>query len=305
MKGKDAAPAIELQLAAVYTNGYSAYVPWQQSIGFRTHSSSYRQQGVRDSVAEAYLINSRNKRHNPENEYSILSFLDDRGMVMVSMNGQEDIPQGKLIALPNSEPLDMALGDAVTRRRSIRSYTGDQISFEFLATMIRSGCAISANVTARLMSEGNATFSFRTVPSAGGLYPIDLYIISRNVEGLAKGVYRYIPNRDALLLERDAVKADQLLETFVVPDEIISCRYANVIFMLVARPWKTMRKYGDRGLRFIFHETGAISQNIHLAATALGLGSVDCASVCDDELHHMMDFDGVFQTLTHTIIVGT
>lgn len=94
------------------------------------------------------------------------------------------------------------------------------------------------------------------------------------------------------------------METFVVPDENISCKYSNVIFLLVARPWKTMRKYGDRGLRFVFHETGAISQNIHLAVTGLGLGSVDCASICDDEMHEVLGFDGNFQTVTHTIVVG-
>jgi SagB-type dehydrogenase family enzyme len=65
-----------------------------------------------------------------------------------------------------------------------------------------------------------------------------------------------------------------------------------------------MRKYGNRGLRFLFLEAGAMAQNIHLACEALGLGSFDCASVYDDEVHEALGIDGLHESLLHTVIIG-
>jgi SagB-type dehydrogenase family enzyme len=72
----------------------------------------------------------------------------------------------------------------------------------------------------------------------------------------------------------------------------------------VARPWRSMRKYGSRGVRYVFVEAGAIAQCVHLAAEALGVGTVDCASVYEDEAGDVMGIDGLFEQLVHTVVVG-
>jgi SagB-type dehydrogenase family enzyme len=89
-----------------------------------------------------------------------------------------------------------------------------------------------------------------------------------------------------------------------VPDELISLGRANVVFLLVGRPWKTMRKYGARGMRFLFLEAGAITQHINLAAVAAGFGSVECGSVYDDEVHEVLQLDGVYEAVLHSVVVG-
>lgn len=295
----------ELMTAALYANGYSAYVPWAESIGFQTFSSTYVKQENRYSAAENFLLNSRNMRFNQENEYSILSYLDDRGLMLVSQNNTEYHSSENLISLPEGIPLDIALGEAIVQRRSRRAYTGDSFHLSYLASIIRAGFAVTAQAAARLNSEGQVQFSFRTVPSAGGLYPIDLYLAALNIDGLAKGLYRYLPLRDSLVSCGEAGLLDRLMKSFLIPNEMINIKYANTVLILAARPWKTMRKYGDRGLRFVFHEAGAISQNIHLASAALGLGSVDCASICDDEFNETLNFDGMFKTTIHVLVIGT
>jgi SagB-type dehydrogenase family enzyme len=90
-----------------------------------------------------------------------------------------------------------------------------------------------------------------------------------------------------------------------MPDEQISVSRANAVFLLIGQPWKSMRKYGPRGLRLLFLEAGAISQNVHLATAALGLGSVDCASVYDDEAHEVLGLDGLHEVLLHVLILGS
>jgi hypothetical protein len=65
-----------------------------------------------------------------------------------------------------------------------------------------------------------------------------------------------------------------------------------------------MRKYGDRGLRFVFIEAGAIAENIHLPTVAFVYGSVDCASVHEDEIHDALGIDGGDEALIHAIVLG-
>jgi SagB-type dehydrogenase family enzyme len=91
---------------------------------------------------------------------------------------------------------------------------------------------------------------------------------------------------------------------FAIPEEVIALNRAALVLLLVGRPWKVLRKYGDRGIRYLFVEAGALAENVHLACGALGLGSVDCASVHDNELHAALGFDGEFRMLVHTVVIG-
>ncbi len=294
-----------LQKAAIYANGYHTFIPWQQAVAFQTHATRTLGQLGAESPAAYFLLNTAYSRHNPQNDYSILSYLDDRGLMMISRNGQETLRADKTLSLPTSVPLDLRLGDAMTKRRSQRTYTGDAFPMDFLASIIRAGCGVSAYTTVRLMTKGEVTLALRTVPSAGGLYPIELYLVCLNVDGIQRGVYRYHPLEDVLVHVADATGADDIMKSMTMTADDVSCRYANAVLLLTARPWKTLRKYGDRGLRFVFHEVGAMSQQMHLAVTSLGLGSVDCAHICDHEMHQCLGFDGVFQCVLHAIVIGS
>lgn len=65
-----------------------------------------------------------------------------------------------------------------------------------------------------------------------------------------------------------------------------------------------MRKYGARGLRFLFVEAGHIAASMSLISNALDLGAVECGSLCDDEVHDLLEIDGLFETYIHSLIVG-
>ena len=89
-----------------------------------------------------------------------------------------------------------------------------------------------------------------------------------------------------------------------MPEDLLSLPRAAAVLLLIGRPWKAMRKYGPRGARFVFIEGGAVAENVHLACGALGLGTVDCASVRDDDMHRALDLDGELRLLVHTVVVG-
>lgn len=295
-----------LTASAIYGNSTKSIDPWVRSTGFRTHGLRYRTLGdpVHTRIAEDFLINTRLLRHDRETEASVQPYFSDPGVTMLSMVGYEERAGSRELKLPQGVKLQIGLGEAIGRRRSVRSYTGDVMDFDYLAALIQSAMGVTCYATVDLMGAGEATLRFRAAPSGGGVYPIDLYLASLKVKGLDIGIYRYNPLKDTLIHLGEPSDVDNLLRSFGVSDDQISLSRANAVFLLVGHPWRSMRKYGNRGLRFLFIEAGTITENMHLATTALGFGSVDCASVYDDEVHEALNLDGLYQTLLHTVIVG-
>ena len=84
----------------------------------------------------------------------------------------------------------------------------------------------------------------------------------------------------------------------------LTASQAAAVCLLVARPRRATRKYGDRGLRHVLLEAGAIAQQIALACVALGVGSVDSSSFYDDEVHEALSMDGESESVVHLVILG-
>jgi SagB-type dehydrogenase family enzyme len=291
---------------AAYANLSKEMSPSVQSTGFRTNALRYNtvSQSNDGRFAEDFLINSRLVRQDRESEASVTSYFSDAAITMLSMLGHDEDSDLPVRSLPMGVPLHLELGEAIARRRSIRSYTGDGLGLDYLASILRSAAGITAVAEVGLAQGGQSLLRVRAAPSGGGLYPIDLYVAALKVTDLDRGIYRYDPNKDTLVQVRESSAVERLIECFAPPDEFISIRRANAIFLFVGQPWRSMRKYGARGMRFLFLEAGAIAENINLATVALGFGSLDCASFYDDEVHEVMNIDGLYQTLLHAVIVG-
>lgn len=98
---------------------------------------------------------------------------------------------------------------------------------------------------------------------------------------------------------------DVLLKSIARPGQVITEDKANAMCLLIGRPWRCMRKYGDRGMRYVFLEAGAIAEHLSFASIALGLGSVHCGSLYDDEVHEALQVDGLYEALIHSVFIGT
>lgn len=300
--------AIEQGLAnaATSANYYKMLAPVAVSTGLRTGALRHRmlEQTGAELCAEDFIKSSMLLRGDPEIEESIQNYFSDSSVVMLSLLGHEVPAECQIVTLPAGVTLPMELGKALNQRRSCRTYTGDPLSLEYLATLVRSMSGVSARGDVDLAQGGQATLQFRTAPSAGGLYPIDVYVAALNIEGLKRGLYRFDPLADRLIIDGDEQTVDQLLTATAFTDDQISISRASALFLLVGQPWRSMRKYGSRGVRFLFIEAGCMAENLHLATMALGFGSVDCSSFYDDEVNKAMGLDGRFRFLAHSIIVG-
>jgi len=198
----------------------------------------------------------------------------------------------------------MELDKTLVRRRSRRVYTGDALPLSYLAAILRAAGGNTGSSEAILGSGEHRTMYFRAAPSAGALYPIDVYFGAVNVQGLTRQLYLYDPFGSRLIYLDEGASLTRAIDSFLVSDDTISLSQASGIFFLVAQPWRAMRKYGARGMRFVFMEAGAIAQNINLATVALGFGTVECASTVDDEINEALRLDGTFRAIVHTLVVG-
>ena len=155
----------------------------------------------------------------------------------------------------------MTLTDALAARRSVRRFKGDALSPEQIATL----CWAAQGVTDKRRG-------FRAAPSAGALYPLELYVVT------AAGVDHYDPKTGALTrhLEGDLrpkLQAAALGQRFVGD--------APATFVLAAVIERTTAKYGRRAQRYVWVEVGHAAQNVLLQAVALKLGAVPVGAFDD------------------------
>ena len=123
--------------------------------------------------------------------------------------------------------------------------------------------------------------SFRAAPSAGALYPLELYLVAGDVDGLSPGIYRYRPRTHDLVLIANGDLRKPLAKAALDQSVV---RRAPATLVLTGIYQRTMKKYGQRGRRYVHMEVGHAAQNVYLQATARGLGTVMVGAFHDQEV---------------------
>ena len=143
---------------------------------------------------------------------------------------------------------------------------------------------------------------FRTVPSGGALYPLELYVHAKNVDGLQPGLYHYNPaqNHICCLLEGDQTAhiSQAVVQPAVIQETAIQI-FLSAIFE------RSTFKYGDRGYRFVLLEAGHVAQNMNLVSTSLGLGVLNIGGFFDQEIDDWLGIDGITHSTVYMLALGT
>jgi SagB-type dehydrogenase family enzyme len=142
----------------------------------------------------------------------------------------------------------------------------------------------------------------RTTPSAGALYPIEVYAVVHDVEGLAPGAYHYAAT-DHVLEQVEA--GDQRPAMVLAGLGQGHLGRAGVCFILTAIFQRLRWKYRERTYRYALLEAGHIGQNLYLAATALGLGACAVGAFADGLLNDLLGVDGQEEGALYIVAVGT
>jgi len=181
-------------------------------------------------------------------------------------------PQGEL-ALP--EPAfdgGLSLEQTLYTRRSRRSYANRALALSELSQVLWAAAGLN---------KPSGRFRGRTVPSAGALYPLEVYVAVRAVDGLAPGVYLYRPASHSLQTVRAGEVGEELAKA-ALGQKWVKDAPANIVIAAVYN--RTMRRYGERTARYVHTEVGHCGQNVYLQAESLGLGTVAIGAFDDEQV---------------------
>jgi SagB-type dehydrogenase family enzyme len=159
--------------------------------------------------------------------------------------------------------------EALLKRRSVRDYRDEPLTLAQVAQLLWAAQGITS-------PDG-----FRTAPSAGALYPLEIYVVAGNVEGMAAGVYRYRPGEHSLA---PVAAGDRRRDLAAVALEQTWIREAAVDLVFAGVYERTTQKYGERGVRYVYMEVGHAAQNVYLQAVSLSLGAVVVGAFEDDKV---------------------
>jgi len=156
-----------------------------------------------------------------------------------------------------------SLEETLAQRRSVRSFTEEELSLEEISQLLWAAQGLTA------------AWGGRTAPSAGALYPLEVYVATAN------GLYHYVPQGHEVIIESHDDLRQALWKAGLKQDAI---RDAPAVFVIAAVYERTAKKYGDRAERYVKLEAGHACQNILLQAVALHLGAVPIGAFYDDQL---------------------
>jgi len=200
--------------------------------------------------------------------FMLLQPMEDEREPMEFINEKIKLPEPKYDS-------DTSVEQALLGRRSVRGYKDEPLTLTEVSQLLWAAQGITG--------PGK---DFRTAPSAGALYPLEVYVVIGNVEGVAKGVYKYRPPEHKIVKIRDEDVRDELTaaalgQTWVGDGSVV------IVFSAVYE--KTTQKYGDRGIRYVYMEAGHAAQNVYLQAVSLNLGTVVVGAFKDDEVRSILN----------------
>ena len=186
--------------------------------------------------------------------------------------------------LPSPETSgDVSVEEALFNRRSHRRFEDKELSAKQLSQILWAAYGITEPIDDNPALRGG----LRTSPSAGALYPLEIYVVVGGVTGIEPGVYKYMPEENKIIrtVDRDirAELTEAALGQSMVKDAPITVVYTAVFQRITQR-------YGERGRqRYVYMEIGHSAQNVYLQAEALGLGTVAVGAFHDGRVSELLD----------------
>lgn len=171
--------------------------------------------------------------------------------------------------------LGMSLERAILERRSVREYSSGPLTLEEMGQLLWAAQGIT-----------EPERGFRAAPSAGATYPLEIYLIAGQVEGLSPGVYRYRPHTHDLELISEGDRRQELFNAALQQTPVREAAI-NLVFSAVYQ--RTTQRYGERGIKYVHMEVGHAAQNVYLQVVSLGLGTVVIGAFDDQTVQRVLN----------------
>ncbi|MFH1808730.1 MAG: SagB/ThcOx family dehydrogenase [Pseudomonadota bacterium] len=194
--------------------------------------------------------------------------------------------------LPKPGLQGLTVERAIDQRRSARSFTQRSVPQAQLSQLLHA----TAGITGKAFDK-----PLRSVPSAGALFPVEVYVAVHAVDEVKPGLYHYRAEGHGLEL---VVAGDlrQELTSIGLGQRLFGEAALSVVLTAVAE--RTERKYRHLTSRFIAIEVGHAAQNLLLQATSLGLGAVAVGVFKENELNRLLNLNTAKEEALYLVGVG-
>ena len=212
--------------------------------------------------------------------------------------GNQEFKRPERILAETSLPVEQStLTELFRRRRSCRAFSAEPMSISQAAALL----AAAYGVVEVAVFSDQGRFLRRAVPSAGGLFPLEVYAFSQRVDGLEDGLYHYdVLGHSMQLIQRGNLFNSLEPVFYTYP----FFRDANLVICLAGMFNRTQRKYGPRGYRYILLEAGHSGQNICLRAAELDLSTLCMGGFVDSRLNVMLGLKQKQEGVVYSVAAG-
>lgn len=256
----------------------------------------HRALGTSD-VAELFHENTKQQPGIDPRLNQSVSVFGESPLDYVQANLTPDYRGHEAISLPPppNQPYHPTL-QTIRTRRTPRGFIDDEVSTETISMLL----SMAFGITGRVII-GDESKPLRAYPSAGGLYPVEVYLVIRAGTDIRPGAYYYAPDPHHLRRLKD-FHAESFFDCFVDAPTI---SVASMIVVLTGAFWRSKAKYGPRGYRYILQESGHMAANLGLAAETLGLATIPLGGYYDQPLNQWLELDGVDEAVVYPVAIGS
>ncbi|MCK5428783.1 MAG: SagB/ThcOx family dehydrogenase [Anaerolineales bacterium] len=187
--------------------------------------------------------------------------------------GQEPISSKKITLPKPVYSSETSVEAALLNRQSTRSYRGESLALSEVGQLLWAAQGITR------------PGGYRTAPSAGALYPLEVYLLAGDVRDLDSGFYKYNPESHELWGVFEGDKRAELGQAALNQEAI---RDAPAVIVISGIYERTTGKYGERGHQYVHMEVGNVAQNIYLQAVSLHLGTVFIGAFYDEDVKKVL-----------------
>ena len=181
-----------------------------------------------------------------------------------------------IIQLPSPKyESNTSVEEALLNRRSIRDYKKESLSVSEVSQILWAAQGITDKEN-----------GLRTAPSAGALYPLEIYLVAADIKDLNPGIYKYSPQNNTLRKISEGDKRTEISNAALKQESITK---ASAIVVIAAIYERTSAKYGKRTERYVDMEVGHVGQNIYLQTVSLGIGTVMMGAFEDEALKEVLE----------------
>ncbi|MBW8049876.1 MAG: SagB/ThcOx family dehydrogenase [Cytophagales bacterium] len=267
-------------------------------------NSMYGKKNIENSIALLYHENSKFTRYTIRMDGEKIAAFNNPYVIERSSQPFKSYPGAETIDLSIYNEINSKVNffDLITKRRSVRDYDKNyKLSlFELFILLYNSyGVNYKSKITG-LDVEGH--IGMRNIPSAGALYPLEIYIVTFNAH-IPSGLYHFQPDKIILEKIKEGEFMNELIN-IIQAEPYVNMRNSSVLIITTGVIERLLIKYGERGYRFLMQESGFVGQMISLLAESIDLGSCMVGGYNDDKVNEFLGIDGVFETVNNILVIG-